>query len=390
MSAQSDQRTGLVYGFVAYGLWGVLPLYWHLLSAASPTEILASRMAWSLPVALIMLAALRRWSWIRPLLRQPKRLGLVVVAAAVISVNWYLYIWAVNSGHVLEASLGYFINPLVSIAFGVIFLRERLRPLQWAAVGVGTLAVLIMAVAYGRVPWIALLLAFSFATYGLVKKGIQLGGIEGFGTETAIQFLPALACLVLLGVRGESGFVSGGIGQSALLAGSGLATALPLIAFGMAAVRLPLSMLGMLQYLAPTFQFVLGITVFHEAMPPERWTGFVLVWLALAFLTWDALRTARSSRTALATARASAARSSAAGAVAEGAGPAAVAATPDGSIATPDGSIGTTDGPAAAPTAEPTSAPHEPTGAPHESAGAPAAEPTAGTAASPTASPTKP
>ncbi|MFI9026716.1 EamA family transporter RarD [Streptomyces sp. NPDC053560] len=320
MSAQSDQRTGLVYGFVAYGLWGFLPLYWHLLSAASATEILASRMAWSLPVVLVMLAALRRWSWIRPLLRQPKRLGLIVVAAAVISVNWYLYIWAVNTGHVLEASLGYFINPLVSIAFGVLFLRERLRPLQWTAVGVGTLAVLIMAIAYGRVPWIALTLAFSFATYSLVKKGIKLGGIEGFSTETVIQFLPALACLVLLGVRGESGLVSGGTGQALLLAGSGLATALPLIAFGMAAVRLPLSVLGMLQYLAPTFQFVLGLTVFHETMPPERWAGFALVWLALAVLTWDALRTARSSRAALATARASAAE-----AVAEGAGPEAVA-----------------------------------------------------------------
>ncbi|MER7398544.1 EamA family transporter RarD [Streptomyces sp. NPDC000151] len=298
MPSPSDQRTGLAYGFVAYGMWGFLPLYWHLLSAASPTEILASRMAWSLPVALVFLIALRRWSWIRPLLRQPKRLGMVVAAAAVISVNWYLYIWAVNAGHVLEASLGYFINPLVSIAFGVIFLRERLRPPQWAAVGVGTLAVLVMAVAYGRVPWIALGLALSFATYSLVKKGIKLGGIEGFSTETVIQFLPALAYLILLGVRGESGFAGGGIGQAALLAGTGLATALPLIAFGAAAVRLPLSVLGMLQYLAPTFQFVLGLTVFHEAMPPERWAGFALVWLALAVLTWDALRTARTSRAA--------------------------------------------------------------------------------------------
>ncbi|WP_030262662.1 EamA family transporter RarD [Streptomyces violens] len=320
MPSPSDQRTGLAYGFLAYGLWGFLPLYWHLLSAASPTEILASRMAWSLPVALIFLIALRRWSWIRPLLRQPKRLGLVVVAAAVISVNWYLYIWAVNSGHVLEASLGYFINPLVSIAFGVIFLRERLRPLQWAAVGVGTLAVVVMAVAYGRVPWIALALALTFATYSLVKKGVKLGGIEGFSMETVIQFLPALACLIVLGVRGESSFLSDGAGQALLLAGCGIATALPLIAFGASAVRLPLSVLGMLQYLAPTFQFVLGLTVFHEAMPPERWAGFALVWLALAVLTWDALRTARTSRAALAVARASAAD-----AVAEGAGPETVA-----------------------------------------------------------------
>lgn len=311
MSSQSDQRAGLAYGFVAYGLWGFLPLYWHLLSAASSTEILASRMAWSLPVVLVILAALRRWSWVRPLLRQPKRLALIAVAACVISVNWFLYIWAVNAGHVLEASLGYFINPLVSIAFGVIFLRERLRPLQWTAVGVGTLAVLVMAVAYGRVPWIALGLALSFATYSLVKKGIKLGGIEGFSAETAVQFLPALGVLLVLGAHGEASFTTDGVGQALLLAGSGIATALPLIAFGASAVRLPLSTLGMLQYLAPTFQFVLGLTVFHEAMPIERWAGFVLVWLALALLTWDALRTARASRTALAAARASAARAAA-------------------------------------------------------------------------------
>ncbi|MCB5907913.1 EamA family transporter RarD [Streptomyces sp. SF28] len=300
MDARSTQRTGLAYGFAAYGMWGLLPLYWHLLDAASPAEIMAHRMAWSLPVALVILAALRRWAWVRPLLRQPRRLGLILLSAAVISVNWYLYIWAVNTGHVLEASLGYFINPLVSIAFGVLVLRERLRPLQWAAVGIGTLAVVVMAVAYGAVPWISLVLAFSFATYGLVKKGIKLDGVAGFSAETAIQFLPALGFLLVLGGRGQSGFVNDGTGFALLLAGCGIATALPLIAFGAAAVRLPLTTLGMIQYLAPTFQFVLGLVVFHEAMPPERWAGFALVWLALVVLTWDALRTAGKARAALA------------------------------------------------------------------------------------------
>ncbi|GAA2675847.1 EamA family transporter RarD [Streptomyces lunalinharesii] len=302
MPPRTDQRAGLVYGLAAYTMWGLLPLYWHLLDAAAPAEILAHRMLWSLPVAVIILAALRRWSWIRPLLRQPKRLGLVLVCAVVISLNWFLYIWAVNTGHVLEASLGYFINPLVSIAFGVLVLRERLRPLQWTAVGVGTLAVVVMTVAYGRMPWIALGLALSFATYGLVKKGIKLDGIEGFSAETALQALPALGYLVFLGVRGQSVFVTGGTGQALLLAACGIATAVPLICFGASAVRLPLTTVGMLQYLAPTFQFLLGLTVFGERMPPERWAGFALVWAALVLLTWDALQTARRGRAALAAA----------------------------------------------------------------------------------------
>ncbi|REK87242.1 EamA family transporter RarD [Streptomyces inhibens] len=312
MQPRSDQRAGLAYGFAAYTMWGLLPLYWHLLGAATPSEILAHRMVWSLPVAVAILAVLRRWAWIGPLLRQPKRLGLILVCAVVISTNWFLYIWAVNAGHVLEASLGYFINPLVSIAFGVLVLRERLRPLQWTAVAVGTLAVLVMTVAYGKVPWIALGLAFSFATYGLIKKGIKLDGIEGFSAETAMQVLPALGFLIYLGVHGESSFTTGGVGQALLLSACGIATAIPLICFGASAVRLPLTTIGMMQYLAPTFQFVLGLTVFHEAMPPERWAGFALVWVALAVLTWDALRTARRARTELAAAGARAAEVAAA------------------------------------------------------------------------------
>ncbi|WP_405409369.1 EamA family transporter RarD [Streptomyces decoyicus] len=315
MQPRSDQRAGLAYGVTAYTIWGLLPLYWHLLDAASPSEILAHRMLWSLPVAVVILAVLRRWSWIGPLLRQPRRLALILVCAVVISANWFLYIWAVNAGHVLEASLGYFINPLVSIAFGVLVLRERLRPLQWTAVGVGLLAVLVMTAAYGKVPWIALILAFSFATYGLAKKGIKLDGIEGFSAETTLQALPALGFLVFLGLRGESSFTTGGVGQALLLSACGIATAVPLICFGASAVRLPLTTVGMLQYLAPTFQFVLGLTVFHEKMPPERWAGFALVWLALAVLTWDALRTARRARTALADAAARAGEAAAGGAV---------------------------------------------------------------------------
>ncbi|WP_407286957.1 EamA family transporter RarD [Streptomyces sp. BP-8] len=322
MQHRADQRAGLAYGVAAYTMWGLLPLYWHLLDTVAPSEILAHRMAWSLPVAVVILAVLRRWAWIGPLLRQPKRLGLVLVCAVVISANWFLYIWAVNAGHVLEASLGYFINPLVSIAFGVLVLRERLRPLQWTAVGVGALAVVVMTVAYGKVPWIALGLALSFATYGLVKKGIKLDGIEGFSAETAMQLLPALGFLIYLGTQGRSSFVSGGVGQALLLSACGVATAVPLICFGASAVRLPLTVIGMLQYLAPTFQFALGLLVFHEEMPPERWAGFALVWVALVVLTWDALRTARRARTQLAAAAARAGEAAATEALASAAQPA--------------------------------------------------------------------
>ncbi|WP_250401871.1 EamA family transporter RarD [Streptomyces cellostaticus] len=295
-TSSGEHRTGLVNGFAAYGMWGLVPLFWPLLKPAGAMEILAHRMVWSLVLVGAALLAVRRWAWAGQLLRQPRRLALVVVAAAVITVNWGVYIWAVNSGHVVEASLGYFINPLVTIAMGVLLLKERLRPAQWAAVGVGLAAVVVLTVGYGRPPWISLCLAFSFATYGLVKKKVALGGVESLAAETAVQFVPALGYLVWLGANGGSTFTTAGAGHSLLLASTGVVTALPLVCFGAAAIRVPLSTLGLLQYLAPVFQFLLGILYFHEAMPPERWAGFALVWLALGLLTWDALHTARRSR----------------------------------------------------------------------------------------------
>ncbi|MFF3731782.1 EamA family transporter RarD [Streptomyces sp. NPDC002476] len=292
----NEQRAGLLSGIGAYGLWGVVPLFWPLLKPAGAIEILAHRMVWSLGVVGIALLVLRRWSWMGELIRQPRKLGLITAAAAVITVNWGLYIWAVNNGQVVEASLGYFINPLVTIAMGVLLLGERLRPAQWVAVGTGAAAVLVLAIGYGRPPWISLALAFSFAIYGLVKKKVAMGGLESLAAETAVLFLPALGYLLWLGARGESTFGSEGPGHAALLAATGVVTATPLVLFGAAAIRVPLSTLGLLQYLAPVFQFVLGILYFHEEMPPERWAGFALVWLALTLLTWDALRTARRTR----------------------------------------------------------------------------------------------
>ncbi|NEA48644.1 EamA family transporter RarD [Streptomyces sp. SID10815] len=336
--SRGEKRTGLVNGFAAYGMWGLVPLFWPLLKPAGAAEILAHRMVWSLAFVIVALLAVRRWAWAGELLRQPRKLGLIVVAAAVITVNWGVYIWAVNSGHVVEASLGYFINPLVTIAMGVLLLKERLRPVQWAAVATGAASVLVLAVGYGQPPWISLCLAFSFATYGLVKKKVNLGGVESLAAETAVQFLPALGYLLWLGAHGEATFATEGAGHAALLASTGVVTALPLVCFGAAAIRVPLSTLGLLQYLAPVFQFVLGVVYFHESMPPARWAGFALVWLALSLLTWDGLRTAhRSARLrAAATARAeSAAAGAGVGGAVAAAGPAETAVEAAGAVGAP-------------------------------------------------------
>lgn len=298
MKAENDQRAGLLYGFGAYGMWGIVPLFWPLLQPAGAIEILAHRMVWSLAVVGLALLVLRRWGWIAELLRQPRKLALLTAAAALVTVNWGVYIWSVNNGAVVEASLGYFINPLVTIALGVLVLGERLRRAQWAAVSIAVTAVLVLAVGYGRPPWISLILAFSFALYGLIKKKLDMGGLESLTAETVIMFLPALGYLLWLGARGESTFTAQGPGHAALLASAGLVTAIPLVCFGAAAIRVPLSTLGLLQYMAPVFQFGLGVLYFHEAMPPARWAGFSLVWAALSILTWDALRTARRSHTA--------------------------------------------------------------------------------------------
>ncbi|GAA1145355.1 chloramphenicol-sensitive protein RarD [Kitasatospora gansuensis] len=295
---QAGSGNGIGYGVAAYGIWGLFPLFWPLLEPSGAADILANRMTWSLVAVALMLLIQRRWAWIRPLLAQPRRLALSVLAALTISVNWGVYIWGVNSGHVVETSLGYFINPLVTIAFGVLLLRERLRTAQWVAVGVGVAAVVVLTVGYGRLPWIALTLAFSFGTYGLLKKKVALGGLESFALESAVMFPFAVGFLIWLAVRGQGSFLVAGWGHSGLLMLSGVITAIPLLCFGAAALRVPLSTLGLLQYLAPVLQFLLGITVFHEQMPPARWAGFALVWVALLMLSWDALRRLRQNRAA--------------------------------------------------------------------------------------------
>jgi chloramphenicol-sensitive protein RarD len=289
---RSEAGKGLWYGFAAYGIWGLFPLYWPLLKPSSATEILADRMIWSLVAAVAILAVKRHWGWLRPLLKQPRRLALSALAATVIAVNWGVYIWAVNAGHVVETSLGYFINPLVTIAFGVLLLGEKLRRTQWIAVGIGVLAVAVLTIGYGRLPWIALVLAFSFGSYGLLKKKVGLDGLESFALESGFLFPFALGFQIYLAATGHSTF-GHGVGHSALLALAGPITAVPLLCFGAAALRLPLSTIGLMQYLAPVFQFVIGIAVDHETMTAAQWAGFGLVWAALLLLSGEALRRVR-------------------------------------------------------------------------------------------------
>ncbi len=285
----SRERLGVAYGAAAYGLWGLFPLYWPLLQPAGALEILAHRVSWSLLFVALLLLASRRRGWLRRLFARPVALGVLVAAALVISVNWGTYIWGVTNGHIVETSLGYYINPLVTVVLGVLLLGERLRRAQWAAVSLAAVAVAVLTADYGRPPWIALTLAFSFGTYGLLKKQADAGAVEGLTVETAVLVLPALGYLGWLESAGQAAFGHAGALNVALLVLAGAVTAIPLLLFGAAATRVPLVTLGLLQYLAPTFQLLIGVLIFDEPLPPVRLAGFILVWAALALLTVEAL-----------------------------------------------------------------------------------------------------
>jgi chloramphenicol-sensitive protein RarD len=288
-------RAGLLAGIGAYVLWGVFPLYWPLLEPARPVEILAHRIAWSLAFLVAVLALTAGFRWVRTIGR--RRAGLLALASVLITINWGTFIYGVNSHHVVETSLGYFINPLVTVALAVLVLHERLRPRQRAGIAIGAVAVLVLAVDYGRPPWIALTLAFSFATYGLIKKRVGLDGTQSLFVETGFLFLPALAYLLVIGADGSGTFTGDGGGHALLLATGGVVTAVPLMLFGAAAIRVPLATIGLLQYLAPVMQFLIGVLIRHEPMPAARLAGFALVWIALVLFTLDALGSAREART---------------------------------------------------------------------------------------------
>ena len=294
MQSEAERRRGLVYGVTSYLLWGLFPLYWPLLKPASAIEILAHRMLWSLAFVAILLWRARAWAKVRAILADREKRVLLGCAAVAVSVNWGTYIWGVNSKHVVETSLGYFINPLFTILLGVVLLHERLRRTQWVAVGIASLAVVVLTVSYGRLPWIALTLATSFGLYGYFKKRVSVGAVESLAIETGFLAVPALATLIVIQLHGSLVFAHHGAGNASLLVLTGAITAIPLLFFGAAARRLPLSVMGLVQYLAPVIQFAVGVGIVHETMPPERWVGFGLVWVALAVLTADGLRTRRS------------------------------------------------------------------------------------------------
>jgi chloramphenicol-sensitive protein RarD len=291
----TESSRGFALGAAAYTMWGLFPLYWPLLEPAGAVEILAHRVAWSMLTMLVLVVAVRRTRRLREMLADPRTRRILSVAAVVIAVNWGTFIWGVNNGHVVETSLGYFINPLVTVLMGVVVLSERLRPLQWAALGIAAVAVVGLTVEYGRPPWVALVLAFSFGTYGLAKKKADAGAVESLTFETLVLAPVAVGYIGFLVLTGASEVGPNGAVHLVLVAGTGLLTAVPLICFGAAATRVSMTTLGLLQYLAPTIQFALGVFLFHEAMTTMRWAGFGLVWVALAIFTVESLNHRRRS-----------------------------------------------------------------------------------------------
>lgn len=291
----TEQRRGFLLGVAAYSIWGLFPLYWPLLEPAGAIEILAHRIVWSLVTMSVLVLALRRTKAFRRMAGTRRVARLLALAAVLVTVNWAVYIWGVNSGHVVETALGYYINPLVTVLMGVFVLGERLRRGQWVAIGVAALAIAVLTVDYGRLPWVAVVLALSFGSYGLCKKQAGAPAIESITFETMVIGPFALVYLMVLSAHGDSSFGAHGAGHAVLFVTTGVVTAVPLICFGGAAIRVPMVTLGLLQYLTPTLQFLLGIWYFHEDMPTGRWVGFGLVWLALALFTADSLRHRRRS-----------------------------------------------------------------------------------------------
>jgi chloramphenicol-sensitive protein RarD len=287
----SEERRGYVYGLVAYTIWGFFPIYFKLLQPAGALEILAHRVIWSVVFVSLLLTALRSWRGVKQILRKPG----IVLAALLIAVNWGTYIYGVNSDRVIETALGYFITPLVVVLLGVTVQRERLRTWQWVAIGVGTVAVIVLTVDYGRLPYIALLLAGSFGSYSLVKKRLALPPAEGLLVESSVIAVPALAYLIVINARGSAEFGHVSAGHTALMIFSGVATAIPLLLFAGAANRVPMVGIGILQYVAPIIQLACGVFLYHEPMPRARLIGFGLVWIALIIFTVDALRGAKKA-----------------------------------------------------------------------------------------------
>ena len=280
-------------------MWGLFPLYWPILQPASALEIVSHRAVWTMVFCIIVLAITHALKTTLATFKRPKVAVKLFTTTILISINWLVYIWATNNNHVVEASLGYYINPLIIIAFGVILLKEKMRPLQWAAVSIATIGVIVLTVDYGRLPWVALALALSWGTYGLVKKQLGLGALEGLAIETMIAFIPYCGYLMFIGAKGDGQF-GNGLGLTALLISAGAITAIPLLLFNGSTNRLPYSTIGLLQYITPTIQFSIGVWVNNEAMPTARWVGFIFIWLALITLAGDLVKSGRAVNNSIA------------------------------------------------------------------------------------------
>jgi chloramphenicol-sensitive protein RarD len=282
-------RTGILSAALAFLCWGLFPLYFHAIDEVPPLQILAHRMVWSLLFLVVVLTVRRQWGWLG-LARKPKVLMSFIASAFFLSANWGIYIWAVNSGHVIESSLGYFINPLVNIMFGYVLLKERLRPGQWGAIALAALGVAWLTWQAGTLPWIALLLASTFGIYGLLRKTAALGALEGLSFETMVLFPLALVYVVWLTLHGQNAFLNTNSDITrVLLVAAGPITAIPLLLFAAGARQIPLSVLGLLQYLSPTLQFLLGVWLFHEHFDAGKLLGFALIWAALALFAGEGL-----------------------------------------------------------------------------------------------------
>jgi len=290
--------SGPLAAALAYALWGLFPLYIKQMPQVPALEIVLHRSAWSLVFVLVLLAAMRRFAWLPPVLRQPRTLAVFSISALLLSGNWLLYVWAVNAGRVLDASLGYFINPLLNVVLGFAVLHERPRPLQWAAVALAAVGVLWLALGAGHVPWVSLVLALSFGLYGLMRKTAPLGAVEGLALETLLLAPLTFGGLLWMAQRGSLHFGHDGVATTAWLLAAGPFTAVPLLLFAFGARRITMATLGLLQYLGPTIQFLLGVLVYHEPFSAGRGVGFALIWVALAVYSaesWRVLRRQRAS-----------------------------------------------------------------------------------------------
>lgn len=283
---------GIYYALGCYGLWGILPIYWKLLKQVPADQILSHRIVWSLVFMLMVLLFKRDWSWILRLKENPKLIFWFLALSSLISINWYLYIWAVNDGQIVETSLGYFMNPLVNVLLGVVLLKERPRRLQWAAILIAFSGVAFLTFAYGKLPWIALTLAFSFGIYGLLKKLVAIGPLRGLTIETAFLFIPAI---IFLATTPSPAFTNTTLGTDVLLVFGGIVTGTPLLLFAGAARNLNMTTLGLMQYMAPTIQFLIGIWIYKEPFSQDQLIGFSIIWFALSLFALDLLRLKRAT-----------------------------------------------------------------------------------------------